>query len=367
MKTMIAALVATVSLSAAVMAQEPAFDRARDNTPVLDFSGVQSELAGGATEVLVLGTPHLNGMRDEIPLADLALLLNRLEAFALDLIAIESAALFNCDIVRRYAEIYEGVADRYCTDPTPALAGLDLDPVAARIALYETLRNLPDTLEPAQRRRLAALFYATDDANSAALQWMHLAPDERVEGDGVNADLVQRLNQRLGSHNETVSIAAVLGERLGHQRLHPMDDRMSQIAYVFSGEALSPTLREMWQQDSVGMGPIRQALAETLGSPEAVLAYYRELNSAAFQRGTVDSDFGPAAQNTANDNITRHYLAWWQARGLHMAGNVMSAAAAEPGARILVIVGASHKSYFEAYLDQMHDIELVDLDTVLHD
>ena len=38
-----------------------------------------------------------------------------------------------------------------------------------------------------------------------------------------------------------------------------------------------------------------------------------------------------------------------------------------PGAKMLVIVGASHKAYFDAYLDQMQDWELVSVDAVLAD
>ena len=36
-------------------------------------------------------------------------------------------------------------------------------------------------------------------------------------------------------------------------------------------------------------------------------------------------------------------------------------------AGVLVIVGASHKAYFDAYLDQMHDFELVSVEDVLAD
>ena len=43
----------------------------------------------------------------------------------------------------------------------------------------------------------------------------------------------------------------------------------------------------------------------------------------------------------------------------------MSAASTEPGGRVLSIVGASHKPYFEAYLDQMHDVEVVKTDELL--
>jgi hypothetical protein len=36
-----------------------------------------------------------------------------------------------------------------------------------------------------------------------------------------------------------------------------------------------------------------------------------------------------------------------------------------PGSRTLVIVGASHKGYLEAYLNQMHDVRIVPTSQVL--
>lgn len=36
-----------------------------------------------------------------------------------------------------------------------------------------------------------------------------------------------------------------------------------------------------------------------------------------------------------------------------------------PSTRMLAIVGASHKGYYEAYLNQMHDVVLVNSDAVL--
>ena len=61
----------------------------------------------------------------------------------------------------------------------------------------------------------------------------------------------------------------------------------------------------------------------------------------------------------------RRYLAWYQVRNLRMVANVMAAAAEAPGGRVLNIVGASHKPYFDAYLDQMHDVRLGDAEAVL--
>jgi predicted esterase YcpF (UPF0227 family) len=42
-----------------------------------------------------------------------------------------------------------------------------------------------------------------------------------------------------------------------------------------------------------------------------------------------------------------------------MAANIRDAIGLQPGSRTLVIVGASHKGYLEAYLNQMHDVRIV--------
>jgi len=43
-----------------------------------------------------------------------------------------------------------------------------------------------------------------------------------------------------------------------------------------------------------------------------------------------------------------------------MVSNIRDVLGRHPGTRMLAIVGASHKGYYEAYLNQMHDVVLVD-------
>ena len=50
-----------------------------------------------------------------------------------------------------------------------------------------------------------------------------------------------------------------------------------------------------------------------------------------------------------------------------MAANLRDVFAARPGIRVLLVVGASHKGYIEHYLDQMHDMVIVDPLTVLQE
>ena len=48
-----------------------------------------------------------------------------------------------------------------------------------------------------------------------------------------------------------------------------------------------------------------------------------------------------------------------------MVANIRAAMALRPGARVLNVVGSSHKPYYDAYLAMMADVDIVDVETVL--
>jgi hypothetical protein len=78
-----------------------------------------------------------------------------------------------------------------------------------------------------------------------------------------------------------------------------------------------------------------------------------------------ESDFGAALKDRSAKQIGRNYVAYWETRNLRMVSNIREALGETPGKRMLSIVGASHKGYFEAYLTMMHDVKLVDAIIVL--
>lgn len=49
----------------------------------------------------------------------------------------------------------------------------------------------------------------------------------------------------------------------------------------------------------------------------------------------------------------------WEARNLRMDSNIREAIENHPGSHTLVIVGWSHKGYLEAYLNQLHEVQIV--------
>jgi pheromone shutdown protein TraB len=78
-----------------------------------------------------------------------------------------------------------------------------------------------------------------------------------------------------------------------------------------------------------------------------------------------DSDFGAALEEGSPQHFGRNYVGYWETRNLRMASNIRDAIAAQPGSRTLVIVGAAHKGYLDAYLNQMHDVRIVNAMQVL--
>ncbi|MGB0897744.1 MAG: DUF5694 domain-containing protein [Psychrobium sp.] len=333
--------------------------------PAIDFSGKQYDLAGGPAQVLVLGTAHLSGMSKEIPKEHLSLLLDKLIDFSPDVIAIEASNGISCGVFKEYKNVFDTVWEDYCWDPTHTLEFLKVTPAQALEKANELLSMRIDDITPNSRREMAAYFFAAGWSDSATLQWLQLTPNERTANDGVSSTLKKWLDKRVLSSNESVVIAANLGAKLGLNYLHPMDDHTADIVYHNASTDMWEIIQSVWKNDSLAEKESKKIQKQLLGSPEGVLKYYRFLNHKNSQKLTINSDFGAVAQRIEKNNIARRYVSWWQARGLRMAANVVEATAGAPNAKVLVLVGSSHKPYFESYLNQMHDFEIVSVDEVL--
>src|SRR3546814_13576401 len=88
-----------------------------------------------------------------------------------------------------------------------------------------TLAAWPAEPTPAQRRRLAALFVAAGDPNSALVQWWRLAPADRIADASISALLARELDSYAARRNENLLIAARLAVRLGLEHVNPTDDQ----------------------------------------------------------------------------------------------------------------------------------------------
>ncbi|MGB7409292.1 MAG: DUF5694 domain-containing protein, partial [Pontixanthobacter sp.] len=110
-----------------------------------------------------------------------------------------------------------------------------------------------------------------------------------------------------------------------------------------------------------------EALAKGLNEPGGLLAMYRAYNAPSHMALKYRSDFGAALVEPSPEGYGRRYVSYWETRNLRMVANIREVLGRDPGTRMLAIVGASHKGYYEAYLEQMRDVELVDVMPVLQE
>ena len=360
-------IVRVLAVSVAVLAATTA--QAQDYKPTFRPDTLKGPPAGKINEVLVLGTTHLSGLPKTFDMALLNPLIDRLAAWKPTGIATEDLSGLQCDALRRYPARYAATVKSYCYDPSKAGEAVGLDVPAANAEAERLLAAWPAAPTAAQRRRLAAVFIAAGERNSALVQWLRLPEAERHAGDSLNDEQAAFLKSFQTRRNETTVISAVLAARLGHERLWSVDDHSADTpdsSDPVEQKAAEAAIMKAWDNP---VSHARRAddgkLQASLDKPDGVLNLYRAYNSANAQMMAYKGDFGAQFVEPSPQQFGRQYLGYWETRNLRMVGNIRDVLGQHPGMRMLAIVGASHKGYYEAYLNQMHDVRLVSADAVL--
>lgn len=347
--------------------------QAQDYHPAFHPETLKGPPAGKPNTVLVLGTPHLSGLPDGYgpgviePL--LAPLLDRLAAWKPTAIATEDLSGLQCDAMRRYPYRYAETVKTYCADPAAAGRATGLDVPAANAEAERLLLAWPASPTPAQRRHLAAVFLAAGERYSALVQWLRLPVAERHAGDGLDAALAASLDALQRRRNESGMIAATLAARLGLERLWSVDDHTADTPDdpdPAVGKAYEAAITKAWDNPASAARRVEDArLQAGLARPGGMLALYRAINAPGAADRVYRSDFGAALTERSPQGFGRSYVGYWETRNLRMVANIRDVLGRYPGTRMLAIVGHSHKGYYEAYLDKMHDVRLADAEGVL--
>lgn len=96
-----------------------------------------------------------------------------------------------------------------------------------------------------------------------------------------------------------------------------------------------------------------------------LLPMYRYLNQPDSLRLYADANVSPAMRAKSPQGYPQIWVGGWEVRNLRMVANVRETFRERPGARVLSIVGASHKPWFDAWLGQLQGADVVDVETVL--
>lgn len=317
---------------------------------------------GMQNEVVVLGTPHLRELPDNFRIEMIDPLVERLVAWRPTAIAVESHSGLLCDTMRRQAWRHGHAYNQWCSfDPAPYGEATGLNVIAANEKAERLLAEWPENPSVAQRRHLAAVFLAAGEPYSAQVQWLRLPVNERQTDRFLTNDMVAYLTTLETGRTEG-TIATRVAAQVGLERIYQVDDQAFYAGQEPDQNAYGAAISAAWDNPATDKRRnAYNALFANLGQPGAFFEMYRAFNNPAEAALIYDSDFGAALQDPSEEGFGRRYLSYWEARNLRMVANIREALGRKPGTRMLAIVGASHKPYYEAYLEQMRDVALVDV------
>lgn len=353
----ISSLVAVLAASAAL---------AQSYTSAFRPATLDDKPAGAPNEVMVLGTPHLSQLPESFRPEMVDHLVDRLVDWAPTAVATEDTPGLVCDAMRRMPSRHADEYESYCYDPSVAAGATGLDVVQATAEVDSVMAEWPHDPQPSMRRKLAALFLAAGEPGSALVQWLRLAAPERRSDGILSPALVEHLNKRMARRNETDLIGARVAARAGLERLWSVDDQSTYMGELGDEEAYGKAITGAWDNDATRQRREQYSrLEKGLSEKGGLLAYYMALNDPGSAILAYRSDWGPALAEPSPEGFGRRYVSYWETRNLRMVANMREVLGRAPGTRMLAIVGASHKGYYEAYLDQMRDVQLVDVMPVL--
>lgn len=321
--------------------------------------------AGRPNEVLVVGSPHLSTLPAGFTPEMVEPLLQRLARWHPTAVASENISGLQCDAMRHQRERQAEAVETYCYDPGAAGRVVGFDVPAANAEAERMLANWPATPSSAQRRRLALVLMAAGEPASALVQWLRLAITERRAGDGLTKELAAALQARTTRKNETELVAAQLAARSGLERVWSVDDQ-SFVGAPVDEKAYGAAVARAWDNPATrARSAADAALYAGIGRPDGLLDMYRALNAPSSAAQAYRSDWGAALTEPSAQAYGRRYVGYWETRNLRMVANIREILGRAPGTKLVAIVGASHKPYYEAYLNQMRDVTLVDVEPVL--
>lgn len=327
----------------------------------LDLTALDRDMAGPRAQVLTLGTIHLRTVPASFNPAALDGLLDRLAAFRPEIVTIETENGEECDLAARHVAKYG--AD-YCPSTQLARKATGLEAPAAMAEAHTLLKRWPAQPAPAQRRHLAALFLASYNRASAYVQWLQLPAGERRAGDGLDAALVEQLVKLEQRNDESLQIAARLAARLGLARVHAVDNHTGDLIDVPDMKAFLRSIEAAWATAGPAMRA-HQHEEEVLARAQDLLPLYRVVNDPQRLRVLAEANVLPMMRTASREGYPRIWVAGWEIRNLRMVANVRETFRERPGARVLAVVGASHKPWFDHWLGMLQGVDIVDAVKVL--
>lgn len=334
---------------------------AQEREPVENLSSVPME---NRTEVMILGTSHFRGV-DGVTSSHFDAVIARLKVFDPEIVAVEripahEVAMFQTS--PHYAETLDTYVGDYLALMTIGQGGSGLDPIEAEAAMALWIEG-PAALEDDAKANRLMTALAAYELETALVYFRSLGGVERTDWPGVLPDeVVDELAELDASMNERVSVAARLAGELGLPRVWNVDSHLEDAAFRTIVPGLMSGIEAAGGQSAMAIAePFAtvtriQTRAIGEGSLEPVYDFMNTPDyGSADIRAQIDVmnriDF-PAGEGKARQAL-------WDERNYRIAANIRRAMAAQPGKRVLLVIGAGHKPWLDQILGATLDMKVV--------
>lgn len=312
------------------------------------------------TKVLVLGTTHLSSLSG-VKEIHLKRVLDSLSIYKFDVIALEQMpSELLLDIKSRKDEAWQELCSNYSNDITLGenyQRILKLNYADAK-KKEDSLLN-KQNLNEADRIQLMNTALCTYDIWTASLNYQYIKDKSKIDTSTVN--LLNGYNQ---SSNELNLIGVNLAKRLHINKLNYIDNLQDETILsldfpsFFTEYTTSQTKINKLGSKAGIFSEVNLLEAESVKKRD-LFPLYKLLNSERYMKEDYGGQWELWLKTNFISKTDRSRFSLWEMRNLQITANIMRLVAKYPEKTILVVIGASHKSFIEKYLQQMPDIEVL--------
>lgn len=317
------------------------------------------------TQVQILGTLHLSQFKGFKP-AMLDELQDLLYKKSFDVICVESMpSELLYDIRSRKDSAFAGVISAFGGNRLVVADSVQHQLGISFVEAQQQVKALSqrDTLTDAARLALIEYDLAAAAPASATLNYMQLQDKQILKQSALDQSYFDALEKNKSRSNETYSIAVQLAAKQNLNTIELIDNFQDEalLLKLFPNFIEEFTTHQENFKDMARLPVFVKSEALRVQSIEEndLMAYYSFINSDEYMRQDFEAQWNVwfSTHFESGADKARYYL--WEMRNLQIAANILKVVAVNPGKKILVIIGASHKSFLEKYLNEVTNLEVL--------
>ncbi len=193
--------------------------------------------------------------------------------------------------------------------------------------------------------------------------------NERLAIDKLDKKVLDFFSEHVHESNENVSIGLTLARKLNHQRVYCINDHRDKEDFIKVADRISEMFGKNEYLKTQPWKPLLDELTDRQNKAIQagdLLPFYLWMNSEEYVKKDVNSQWQIMFEANLPNGLAQTRIAFWDVRNFGIAANIRRAMALNPGKKILVIIGATHKIFLDALFRECMDVKVVQLKDYAH-